>query len=62
MKITFYIVSVIFILAGGLFFLQGMRVLPSAVMYGKPEWIVIGGVMVICGAAIIFFQARKPKA
>ncbi len=53
-----YIVSVILILAGGIFFLQGMRLLPSQVMYGKPEWVVIGAGMVIVGAAIIFFQRR----
>lgn len=53
-----YIVSVILILAGGVFFLQGMSLLPSRVMYGKPEWVVIGAGMVIAGAAIIFFQRR----
>ncbi len=53
-----YIVSVILILAGGVFLLQGMRLLPSQVMYGRPEWVVIGAGMVIVGAAIIFFLRR----
>ena len=48
-------VSVLLILAGGVFFLQGVRVLPSPLMYGKTEWVVIGGIMVVIGAAILVF-------
>ncbi len=62
MKLILYIVSAILILAGGVFALQGMSLLPSRVMYGKPEWIVIGAAMVIVGAAIIFFQRRAKKS
>lgn len=58
MKRILYAVSVILILAGGVFALQGMALLPSRVMYGKPEWIVIGAVMVIVGVAIIYEQRR----
>jgi hypothetical protein len=58
MKQAWFIVSAVLILAGSVFFLQGMRVLPSQVMYGKPEWIVIGVGMVIAGVALIFFQRR----
>ncbi len=58
MKRILSFVSVIMILAGGVFALQGMSLLPSRVMYGKPEWIVIGGVMVVVGGAIILFQRR----
>lgn len=54
-------VSVILILAGGLFFLQGMSLLPSRVMYGKPEWVVIGGAMVVVGAALVVFTNQKAK-
>jgi hypothetical protein len=61
MKLILYIVSVILILAGGVFALQGMSLLPSRVMYGKPEWIVIGAGMIIVGAVIIFSQ-RRAKA
>lgn len=58
MKQAWLIVGAVLILAGSVFFLQGMRVLLSQVMYGKPEWIVIGAGMVIAGAALIFFQRR----
>lgn len=55
MKSLVNIVSVLLVLAGGVFFLQGMRVLPSPLMYGKVEWVVIGGIMVVVGVAILVF-------
>ena len=58
-KQVWYVVSAILILAGSVFFLQGMRLLPSQVMYGKPEWIVIGAGMVVGGAGLIVFLLRR---
>lgn len=58
MKVTLYAVSVILILAGGLFALQGLSLVPSRVMYGKPEWVVIGGAMAVVGVAIAVFAKR----
>ncbi len=55
MKSMLNIVSAILILAGGVFFLQGIRILPSPLMYGKMEWVIIGGIMVIVGAALVVF-------
>ncbi len=61
MKIFLYVIAAIVTLAGAVFFLQGMRVLPSQVMYGKTEWIVIGGIMVIVGIALgAFVNWRNP--
>ncbi len=59
MKNVLYVVAGILILAGGVFFLQGMRILPSQVMYGKPEWIVIGAGMVVVGAAMGIVTRRR---
>ncbi len=59
MKLLLNIVSVILILGGGVFFLQGIRILPSALMYGKTEWVVIGAVMVVVGAALALFLNRR---
>ena len=55
MKAIGYVISVIIILSGAVFALQGLRLLPSAVMYGKPEWVVIGGAMALAGAALMIF-------
>lgn len=38
---------VVVLLAGSVFALQGARVLPSALMYGRTEWIAIGLGMVV---------------
>ena len=46
------IIALVLILAGAVFALQGLRFLPSRVMYGQPEWVVIGGAMVIVGIAL----------
>jgi len=59
MKWFAYTMCLILVLAGGVFFLQGMRVLPSRLMYGRPEWVVIGAVMVIVGAALALFVNRR---
>lgn len=58
MKMILYGAAIILALSGAIFFLQGLRLLPSPVMYGKPEWIAIGAGMVIVGAAVIFLQRR----
>ena len=59
MKPMMNVVSAILVLAGGVFFLQGMRVLPSRLMYGQPEWVIIGAVMVIIGSALAVFVNRR---
>lgn len=61
MKQVWYIVSGILVIAGAISLLQGMRVLPSQVMYGKPEWIAIGAGMVVVGAVPILLQRRAKK-
>jgi hypothetical protein len=61
MKSLLNVVSVLLILAGGVFFLQGIRILPSPLMYGKTEWVIIGGIMVVVGAAILVFVNRSAR-
>jgi hypothetical protein len=46
--------AVLLILVGGTFALQGAAVLPSAVMHGKVEWLVIGLVMVVVGLVLAY--------
>jgi len=60
MRLLTYVVAVILMLAGGVFALQGLRLLPSRVMYGQPEWIVIGAVMVVAALALaVYTRARR---
>ncbi len=59
MKNVLYVVAALLILAGGVFFLQGIRILPSPLMYGKPEWVVIGAVMVVVGIVLGVIARRR---
>ena len=59
MRNALYVVAAILILAGGVFFLQGIRILPSPMMYGKTEWVVIGAIMVIIGIVLGVIANRR---
>ena len=59
MNVIAYGFSVLIMVVGTLFALQGLRFLPSQVMYGRPEWVVIGGAMVLAGAALIVFTRLR---
>jgi hypothetical protein len=57
------IAGILLILAGGTFALQGLNLLPgSSAMNGRPEWVVIGAVMVVAGVAVLVAANRPPPA
>jgi len=47
MKILLNIVGGVIFLAGLVFFLQGINVLPGSFMSGNPQWVVNGAIMMI---------------
>ena len=53
------LVAALLVIAGGVFFLQGLGLVPSRLMFGKPEWVVIGGLMVIAGIGIVVWRRRS---
>ncbi len=59
MKNALYVVAVILILGGVVFFLQGIRILPRPLMYGKIEWVIIGAIMVVLGIALGVIARRR---
>jgi hypothetical protein len=59
MKIFLYIISILLILAGGTFFLQGINVLPGSSMTGDPQWAINGGVMIVVGIGLMIWAARR---
>ena len=61
-RLPLVIPAVLLILVGGVFALQGAGLLPSAVMHGKPEWLVIGIVMVAAGAFLGYRGTARPPA
>jgi len=59
MKIGLNIAAACLILAGGVWFLQGINILPGSFMTGDPKWAVIGGICVVAGVAALFVARRR---
>ena len=61
MKIVLTVIGVCCILAGAIFFLQGINILPGSYMTGDPHWAVNGGIILLIGIGLLIFSRRKPK-
>ena len=59
MKISLHIFGVILILAGGIFFLQGINILPGSFMTGEPQWAINGGIFIVGGVGLILWASRR---
>ncbi len=59
MRIILNILAVILVLAGIVWFLQGMNVLMGSVMTGQTQWTIIGVVAFLAGIALFVFSNRK---
>jgi len=59
MKTLFYITGILLILSGGIFFLQGINVLPGSYMTGDPQWAINGGIMIVVGIGFLVWARRK---
>ena len=59
MKIVVNIVSVLLVLLGGIWFLQGINVLPGSFMTGQMRWAVRGGILVAVGIVGLIWANRK---
>ena len=61
MRIISNIVGVLLLLGGGVWFLQGINIIPGSFMTGQSKWAIIGGICVIAGLALLF-SANRSKA
>jgi hypothetical protein len=62
MKIALSVVGVLLVLAGGVWFLQGINILPGSFMTGQIRWAIYGGLSVLIGAGLLVFaNRRQPK-
>ncbi len=59
MRARLMILGVILLLLGGLWFLQGINVLPGSFMTGSRFWAVTGAVVAIIGIAVLTGPARR---
>ena len=65
MKVFLIVVGAVLILIGGVWFFQGISVLPGSFMTGSPTWEGIGLVTAVAGVLLvivgIFLKKRAPK-
>ena len=56
------IIGVLAILAGSVWTLQGVGVLPGSFMSSNPTWVVIGLATALVGLALVMWSRRRPPA
>jgi hypothetical protein len=59
MRILSNIVGVLFLVAGCVWFLQGISVLPGSFMTGSAKWAIIGGICIVAGVVLLISVNRK---
>jgi hypothetical protein len=59
MRITLNIVASLLVLGGGIWFLQGINVLPGSFMTGQIRWAVYGGFAIAAGIALLLLANRS---
>jgi len=59
MKIVLRIIAVLLILAGIVWFLQGINILPGSFMTGHVQWAAYGGIAFLVGLGLLFVANRK---
>jgi hypothetical protein len=58
MKSALNIFGVILVLFGGIWFLQGINVLPGSFMTGQIRWAIYGGIAVVAGIILLVTAKR----
>jgi LPXTG-motif cell wall-anchored protein len=59
MKIVLNIVGVLLLLSGIIFFLQGINILLGSPMTGQTQWAIIGSILILIGAGLLWFANRR---
>jgi hypothetical protein len=59
MRIGMAILGVLMVLMGGIWFLQGINVLPGSFMTGELRWAVYGGILAAVGIGLLFRARRR---
>jgi hypothetical protein len=59
MKLTLNILATLIFLAGLIWFLQGINILPGSFMTGDPQWTINGAMMMAVALVIFFFANRR---
>jgi len=54
MRIARRIIGGLLIIAGGVFFLQGINIIPGSFMTGQTKWAIYGALIAIVGLFLLF--------
>ncbi len=58
MRIAMYVAGLLLMLVGGVWFLQGINVLPGSFMTGQTKWAVYGVLALIAGICLVISANR----
>ncbi|MGA2820940.1 MAG: hypothetical protein ABSF61_09845 [Anaerolineales bacterium] len=59
MRIVLTIIGGLLILAGAVWFLQGINVLPGSAMTGQMKWAIYGAIAVLAGVVLLILSLRR---
>jgi len=61
MKILLIIIANLLILAGLVWFLQGINILPGSFMTGQIQWSFYGALAMLAGAGLLVYALRRKR-
>jgi hypothetical protein len=61
MRILKNVVGFLCLLSGGIWFLQGINILPGSFMTGQTKWAVYGALLFLVGVAVLIAGNRRAK-
>ena len=59
MRIALNVAGVLCLLVGGVWFLQGINILPGSFMTGQRKWAVYGGLLLVVGIGLLISVNRR---
>ena len=59
MRLALNVVGALCVLMGGVWFLQGINILPGSFMTGQTKWAVYGGVLLVVGLGVLVMANRR---
>ncbi len=59
MKVILSIVGILFILAGSIWFLQGINVIPGSFMTGQIQWAIYGAIAIVVGISLMLLANQR---
>ena len=59
MRILLNLAAALCLLTGGIWFLQGINILPGSFMTGQTKWAVYGAIVFLVGVGLLIFGKRS---